>query len=400
MSSLDLALALAAAPVLVPAIYLLGLTLLSRCQEFPAPGAARLRFDIVVPAHDEEASIRETVRSLLAIDYPRELFRVLVVADNCADQTAARAREAGASVLERADQARRGKGYALESAFGYCLAGSADAMVVVDADTLVSPNLLGAMAARLQAGAQAVQVDYAVRNREVSWRTRLMVIAFAIFHVLRSQARERLSVSCGLRGNGMGFTRALLAEVPYGAFSLVEDVEYGIRLGEAGHRVHYAGEAHVYGEMVAGEKSSRSQRLRWEGGRFKLARQHAPRLIGRALARRDRVLADLALDLLVPPLSFLALGVMLGLSASCALAWRQGFPSVSLIAWSICGLSLVAYVLRGWQLSRTGLRGLLDLCRAPAFVAWKLALTAGHSFRKSDDWIRTAREDKTGGKSA
>ena len=400
MSSLDFALALAAAPALVPAVYLLALTLLSRRQGSPAPGAAGLRFDIVVPAHDEEASVGETVRSLLAIDYPRELFRVLLVADNCSDQTAARARQAGASVLERNDPSLRGKGYALKFGFEYCLAGPADAVVVIDADTIVSPNLLGAFAARLQAGAPAVQADYAVRNPDASWRTRLMAIAFATFHELRSLARERLSVSCGLRGNGMCFTRALLIEVPYGAFSLVEDVEYGIRLGEAGHRVHYAGEAHVYGEMVAGERSSRSQRLRWEGGRFKLARQHAPRLIGRALATRDRVQADLALDLLVPPLSFLALGVMLGLSASCALAWGKGFPSASLIAWSICVLSLFAYVLRGWQLSETGLRGLVDLCRAPAFVAWKLALTVGHSFRKSDDWVRTAREDKTGGKSA
>lgn len=393
MSSLDLALALAAAPALIPAAYLLALTLLSRRQGPPAPGAAGLRFDLVVPAHEEEAGIGETVRSLLAIDYPRELFRVLVVADNCRDQTAARAREAGASVLERDDPDRRGKGYALAFAFARCLAGSADALVVIDADTVVSPNLLHAFAARLQAGAQAVQADYAVRNRDASWRTRLMAIAFAAFHQLRSLARERLSVSCGLRGNGMCFTRAVLAEVPHQAVSLVEDVEYGIRLGEAGHRVHYAGEAHVYGEMVAGEKASRSQRRRWEGGRSQLARQHAARLIGRALAARDRVLADLAMDLLVPPLSVLALGVALGLAASCALAWREGTAGASLIAWSTCGLCLVAYVLRGWQLSGTGMRGLVDLCCAPAFVAWKLALALRQPFRKSDEWVRTGRGD-------
>ena len=398
MSPLDLALVLAAVPAVVPAAYLLLLTLLSRRQGPVAPAVAGLRFDLVVPAHDEEGGIGETVRSLLAVDYPRQLFRVLVVADNCADQTAVRAREAGASVLERRDQVRRGKGYALEFAFGHCLAGSADALVVIDADTVVSPNLLRAFAARLQAGAPAVQADYGVRNREASWRTRLMAIAFATFHELRSLARERLAVSCGLRGNGMGFTRALLLEVPYQAFSLVEDVEFGIRLGEAGHRVHYAGEAHVYGEMVAGEKSSRSQRLRWERGRFKLARQNAPRLIGRALAARDRVLADLALDLLVPPLSLLALGVFLGLAASCGLAWRKGFPPVSLIVWMACGLSLLTYVLRGWQLSGTGLRGLVDLCRAPAFVAWKIALTLGQPFRRAEEWVRTVREDRTGDK--
>ena len=398
MPALDLLLALAALPALVPALYLLVLTLLSRREGSPAPGAAGLRFDLVVPAHDEESGIGETVRSLLAIDYPPQLFRVLVVADTCRDETAARARQAGASVLERVDPGRRGKGYALEFAFERCLEGPADALVVIDADTVVSPNLLRAFAARLQAGARAVQADYAVRNPEASWRTRLMAIAFASFHEVRSLARERLAVSCGLRGNGICFARSVLIEVPYRAFSLVEDVEYGIRLGEAGHRVHYAGDAHVYGEMVAGEKSSRSQRLRWERGRFKLLRQNAPRLIGRALATRDRVLADLALDLMVPPLSLLALGVMLGLAASSALAWRERFPFVPLLAWSICALSLLVYVLRGWQLSGTGLRGLLDLCRAPVFVAWKVALTLGQPFRKSDDWVRTSRDDGTVGK--
>jgi len=393
MSSLDFALALAAAPALVPAVYLLALTLLSRRQGPPAPGVAGLRFDIVVPAHDEEASIGETVRSLLAIDYPREFFRVLVVADNCSDQTAARARQAGASVLKRDDPSLRGKGYALEFAFARCLAGTADALVVIDADTVVSPNLLLAFAARLQAGARAVQADYAVRNRDASWRTRLMAIAFATFHVLRSLARERLSVSCGLRGNGMCFTRAVLAEVPHQAFSLVEDVEYGIRLGEAGHRIAYAGEAHVYGEMVPGEKASRSQRQRWEGGRYQLARKHAARLIARALVARDPVLADLAMDLLVPPLSVLALGVALGLSCSSALAWREGIAGASLIAWSICTLSLVAYVLRGWQLSGTGVHGLVDLCCAPAFVVWKLVLILRQPFHKTDTWVRTDRGD-------
>src|SRR6202042_114562 len=195
------------------------------------------------------------------------------------------------------DAELRGKGYALAHAFQACLADEGrktDAVVVVDADTVVSHNLLRSFDERLQAGARAVQADYAVRNPDDGWRTRLMAIAFGMFHVVRSTGRERFGVSCGLRGNGMCFTTELLGQVPHQAFSVVEDVEYGIRLGENGHRVHYAGEAHVYGEMVTSEKASRSQRSRWEGGRLEMAKKHALPLLRRAFQERNPMLADLA----------------------------------------------------------------------------------------------------------
>src|SRR6185503_13479445 len=195
----------------------------------------------------------------------------------------------------------RGKGYALAHAFER-LAPEVDAIVVVDADTVVSPNLLHAFAARIQSGAKAVQADYAVRNPNAAWRTRLMAIAFGSFHVLRSLARERLELSAGLRGNGMCFTTQLLEQVPHDAYSIVEDVEYGIKVGEAGHRVHYAAEAHVYGEMVTSAAASSSQRRRWEGGRAALGSRGFS-LIAEGIARRSAVLLDLAFDILVPPLS-------------------------------------------------------------------------------------------------
>jgi cellulose synthase/poly-beta-1,6-N-acetylglucosamine synthase-like glycosyltransferase len=316
---------------------------------------------------------------------------VVVVADNCTDQTATHARAAGAVVMVRNDPERRGKGHALAHAFEASLRGDADAVVVVDADTVVSPDLLSAFQARLLAGAPAVRADYGVRNPLASWRTRLITIAFATFHVLRSQARERLRLSCGLRGNGMCFSRALLKEVPHDAFSIVEDLEYGIRLGEAGHRVHYAAEAHVYGEMVTTARAARSQRKRWEGGRFQIARAYGPRLLRRGLLRRDALLLDLAMDVLVPPLSICAGVVLLGLAASSWLALRLGTAPAPLWVWAACALALCTYVARGWQLSGTGARGLVDLMCAPAYVLWKLTVMRGDG-RAKDEWVRTTRE--------
>src|ERR1700687_3866780 len=153
MPWLDLGLALCGLPLLAASLYLAVLAVLARRPSVPRPSTPRLRFDVVVPAHDEEAEIAGTVESLLALDYPRDLFRVLVIADNCTDHTAARAAAAGARVVIRDEPEQRGKGYALAHAFRLSLdEGFADAVGVVDADTVVSGNLLSAFAQRFETG--------------------------------------------------------------------------------------------------------------------------------------------------------------------------------------------------------------------------------------------------------
>ncbi len=384
------ALVLLSVPVLCACGYLFALTLLSRRLPLPQGGAPTTRFDVLVPAHDEAAGIARTVQNLQALDYPADLFRVRVIADNCTDDTAACARAAGAQVLERRDAQRRGKGYALAHAFERSLAdGFADAVVVVDADTLASPNLLRAFDARVRAGAQAAQAEYGVANPDESWRTRLMTVAFALFHQVRSRGRERLGLSCGLRGNGMCFTTSLLRAQPHRAFSMVEDVEYGLQLGRAGIRVHFAHEARALGEMVSDEQASRSQRQRWEHGRKLLVREVAPVVFAEGVRQRSPLLVDLALDLLVPPLAQLGGVVLLGglLSTVMALAGQPW----TLVPWLACGLMLTFYVARGWQLSGVGLGGLTALARAPGYLLWKLAVAARGGPRR-DEWVRTARK--------
>lgn len=397
MIALDLSLFAIGCAALLLAAYLLVLALAARPAKQAPPGADGLRFDVVVPAHDEEAGIAATIASLRAMDYPEDRRQIVVVADNCSDATAERARAAGATVLVRDDPAHLGKGYGLAHAFEHLARTSdADAVVIVDADTEVSPNLLRAFAARFERGAGAVQAAYGVRNPDASWRTRLLVIALAIFHVLRSLGRERLGLSAGLRGNGMGFSREALRRVPHSAHSIVEDVEHGVALGEAGYRVWFVPEAEVRGEMASRERSSRSQRRRWERGRRDLAKRHAPRLLREAIARRDPVLLDLALDLVVPPLATLSLITAGGALAS--IAWRAaGGAAWPMIPWIASAIAIVVYVLRGWAISGAGARGLFDLfVLAPAYVAWKLSLAVRRDEHRRDAWVRTEREARHG----
>jgi hypothetical protein len=208
-----------------------------------------------------------------------------------------------------------------------------------------------------------------------------------MFHDLRSLGRERARLSCGLRGNGMCFTAALLRQHPHRAHGLVEDVEYGLELGLHGHRVHYVHEAEVLGEMASSGQAAKSQRERWEGGRAALRREHLRRLL--QAAATSRVALDLGVDLLLPPLSWVAVLVGVGLLGEGAL-WAFGLgPTVAVWLWLASALALAAYVLRGLALSGLGARGLLVLATAPAYVAWKLLRV---DRRPAATWVRTTRE--------
>jgi len=380
-----------ALPAGLACLYLFAATLLSGALPVPPRSSRTLKFDVIVPAHNEVAVIERTVASLKKIDWPPDRFRVWVVADNCSDSTAELARACGAQVLERRDAALRGKGYALQHAFRASLEEAwAQAVVVVDADAEVSMNLLEAFAARIGTGAHAVQAHYGVLNPHASWRTRLITIAKASFHIVRSRARERVAVSCGIRGNGWCVTHELLNTVPYAAFSLTEDLEYGIDIGMAGYRVAYADEAHSDADMVSGEQVARQQRQRWEGGRFQLIRGKTLPLLAAAFRQRSAICLDLALDLLVLPLSYVALNVIALIVLAAALSWWRPAYYEWLWAGVAFGAALMLYVLRGWQLSGVGAQGLLDLARAPGFLVWKVVLMLKP--RKSAEWVRTDRE--------
>jgi glycosyltransferase involved in cell wall biosynthesis len=390
------ALVLLAIPALLAPLYLFWLTLFSRRSPpttQPSGLGKDLRFDIIVPAHDEAASIAGVVENLLDVDWPKDQFRVLVVADNCQDATATKARQAGARVIERNDPQSRGKGYALQLGFGISLAQRyADAIVVVDADSRASRNLLRAFAAALSGGATVAQAFHGVLHPNQNRRNRLMAIAYSAFHKVRSRGRERLALSCGIRGNGWCISRHTLQAVVYEAHGLAEDIEYGLRLGIAGVRVTYVDDAQVLSSMDTDLAGVASQRNRWEQGRSALPGIFARSLLSPFPGRTRALRRDLGVDLLVPPLATIGLSLVLltlvGVAADRALP-NSIFPTVFLSLGAVSSLALLLHIGRAWQLSGTGRRGLLDLAAAPRFALWKLALR----FRPARDtsWVRTHR---------
>jgi cellulose synthase/poly-beta-1,6-N-acetylglucosamine synthase-like glycosyltransferase len=380
-----------AVPAVLSCAYLLGLTLLSARLPAPPRSTRRLKFDIIVPAHNEETGIESTVRSLREIDWDPSRVRIHVVADNCTDDTARIAAAAGAQVMVRQNQDLRGKGYALAHAFEACLAeGWCDAVVVVDADSSVSSNLLEAFAIRIEQGESAIQAHYGIRNPMKSWRTRLMTVAMGAFHIVRSRGRERLKLSSGIRGNGWCVTADLLRKAPYQSFSLTEDLEYGVILGLAGTRVAFAEEAAANGDMVSSSSIAKKQRQRWEGGRMQMMRRFAGRTLRAALRERSALKLDLAFDLLVLPLSYVALNVVALILGGWG-ALYLGDPAGLCFTWLGLGclLALFVHVLQGWRVSGTGWRGLTALCYVPTYIVWKVIAMLG---RKTAGWVRTERE--------
>jgi cellulose synthase/poly-beta-1,6-N-acetylglucosamine synthase-like glycosyltransferase len=396
MAMVDLLLALISVPVLFATAYLAVLTLLSAALKVPpTPASGALKFRLLVPAHNESAVIQRTVKSLLALQWPEAQRRITVIADNCEDDTASLAAAAGAEVWARQDAVLRGKGFALEFGYNRVLAEQwADAVVVIDADTEVTPNLLAAFSARL-AGAdggaiQALQAYSGVLNPGINWRTRLVTIAMTLMHRLRSRGRERLGVSSGLRGNGLCLRCEVLRTVPYSSFSIVEDLEYSITLGRAGVIVHYVDEAEVLAEMVSSAKAAESQRGRWENGRAQIRREQAWPLLRQALVRRDGVLLDLAIDLIVPPIATLGVAAV-ALLAVALLLRVFGLASIWGLLLPVVSLAFLAlYTLRGIGLSGLGWRGWRDLVFLPFFVFWKLSLLLRR--RAPAGWVRTQRE--------
>lgn len=370
---------------------------LRKSAPIDSPLANPPRFLVLIPAHNEEAVLGAALTALSHVEYPITP-RVVVIADNCEDQTAAvAAKHEGVEVLERVDPNVRGKGHALNWALEKLLAErSFDLVAIIDADTQMDPGFLKAMARAYSAlpgpGAYfAAQGRYEVLNAADSWRTALMAGALSLVHYVRPLAREELGLSCGLKGNGMCLSASLLARLAWKGDSLTEDIEYALDLAQNhGLAVRFVPGAIVRAEMPVHSKAAGSQRRRWERGRYALMRSRAAGLIGQGIASHNRVALDCAFDLCVPPLAELVVcEVVWGLLLiPAALIGYHAVPwLVGLWAASLAGLA--GYVIGGFLVARAPRAAYRALAFAPIYVAWKMMVYAAG--RREKGWVRTER---------
>jgi cellulose synthase/poly-beta-1,6-N-acetylglucosamine synthase-like glycosyltransferase len=336
---------------------------------------------IVVPAHNEELLIGRCVSSLLAS--ANGAAKILVVAHNCTDKTATSAFTAGAEVLPLNDPGTRGKGHALRFGLQAAMDAGAEAVAVVDADSTVSTNFVPMVRQALGEGADAIQCRYEMKSVTDKPSSGLASLAFRGFTFLRPLGRERLGLSAGILGNGFALTAKTLREVPYEAFSVVEDVEYHMQLLRAGKRVRFVDYAVVSAELPESQAGEVSQRSRWEGGRFRVARMWTLPLLGQIL-RGHFALIEPLLDLTGMPLAF---GVS-GLIAACLIP----VPIVRMYGLFSMALVVTHVLLAAWA-GPHFFKTLRLLAMSPLYILWKFRLIPKllRASQSEAAWVRTSR---------
>jgi cellulose synthase/poly-beta-1,6-N-acetylglucosamine synthase-like glycosyltransferase len=340
---------------------------------------------VVIPAHNEETGIAACIRNIQASLDNTTGCELVVIADNCQDATAEIARNAGARVIERQHDTKRGKGYALDYAFSLLLSEQYDGFIVIDADSRVDEQLISDFQQAFAQGFDAVQCRYRLSNPDASYRAKLQRIAWLAFNELRLLGRERLNVSVGILGNGFALSRKVLEAVPYEAGSIAEDMEYHLRLVNSGYQVHFLDTVSVYSDAPNQSANAAVQRTRWEGGRFRLIIDHAPLLFKAVLGGHWNLLEPLA-ELLLLPLAFHVILLLLTLLT----------PWVLLQYYAVAGLLLVfAHVLIAIRLGGGGLSDIKILATAPLYILWKLTLLPKlwRNARENAAWQRTDREN-------
>jgi cellulose synthase/poly-beta-1,6-N-acetylglucosamine synthase-like glycosyltransferase len=261
------------------------------------------RFAIFIPAHNEEIVIENIVENLKHLNYPKDSYELFVIADNCTDNTAAAAGAAGANVLERYDEKKRGKGYALQWAFERVLYGEDceyDAAVIFDADNLVSKNFLKEMNSKLCDGHKVIQGYIDSKNPNDSWITASYSIAFWSSNRLFQCARSFLGMSCEIGGTGFCMDVNVLKQVGWHATCLVEDLEFTMKLMLSGIKVGWAHEAIVYDEKPLTLAQSWNQRRRWMQGFADVCSRYFFKLFIKGVKERNVGLIDCAIYTLQP----------------------------------------------------------------------------------------------------
>jgi len=255
-------------------------------------------FAILIAAHNEEKVIGALIENLLSLNYPRELYDIFVICDNCTDGTAEIVRQyPGVIPCERVNKHQRGKGYAIEwmlkELWNYPR--HYDAVVMLDADNLVDPDFLLHMNTSLCEGHKVIQGYLDTKNPNDSWITAAYGITYWFCNRLWQLPRTRLKMANFLGGTGMCFDAALLKEMGWGATSLVEDLEFTVRCVQRGIYPYLNYDAKVYDEKPLTMRASARQRLRWMQGHFTVARKYFFPLLVSSIRERNFAKFDTAL---------------------------------------------------------------------------------------------------------
>jgi cellulose synthase/poly-beta-1,6-N-acetylglucosamine synthase-like glycosyltransferase len=344
-----------------------------------------LRFLVLVPAHNEELVIARSLEAIMADRRPDDV--VLVVADRCTDRTAEIARSRGASVLERGSDDPPGRAAARQAGLEHARGLEWDAVLMLDADSVIEPGFFAACRRAMTPATQAIQA----RSESGHGRTlaqEASLAAFTLQGITIPRGRDRLGASVRLRGTGMAIRREVALAHRFRA-PASEDLFFTLDLMLDGVRCRHVDRARLRSEGAGTWGAFGGQKVRYEAGRMAAARDYVPRLLRRAIRHRDVACLEAAWFLASPPFAIGALSLLLAFGLAGAVgAWAVG--GVFAAAFALLVLALVTGLIQ----ARAGLRTWLALSAAPWYLAWKAVVQVralASVLRRDEHYGPTAR---------
>lgn len=345
---------------------------------------------VIIPAHNEETVIGKIIDQVIM--QLNNSGRLIVVADNCSDKTAAIARKKNAEVVERHDPQKRGKGYALDCGIQYLKSNPPDVVVIMDADVQMAPGLIDRITNLAHLHKRPIQAKYLLTPPDnAEYKALISAFAFLIKNYVRPLGLSCLGGGCLLTGTGMAFVWEDIVRMPLANANIVEDMQLGIELAISGSTPMYCPDALVTSEMAPNESAAMTQRTRWEHGHFRTMLTQVARLLCEGFRQKRIELVLLGLEIAVPPLTLLvlALGACFALSIGGRLL--GAIPSWLPYAFGFLECAVMFSVLVGWILWGRNFLSIRHIIAIPLYAVWKIPIYIKMVVRHEKRWEKTMR---------
>jgi cellulose synthase/poly-beta-1,6-N-acetylglucosamine synthase-like glycosyltransferase len=375
-------------PSLVIFIQIVFASLSEKHKDIFLPNMASIA--VLIPAHNESSGIIATLNSIQP--QLRTQDCVLVVADNCSDDTAEIAAQHGAEVIVRSDSKNLGKGFALDFGLKYLTKNPPQVVVIIDADCIVEADALNQLAASALENGRPVQALYLMYAKDTNLKSKISEFAWCVKNLVRPLGCANLGMPCQLMGTGMAFPWNMLVNADLANGNIVEDMKLGIDLAIAGTPPFFYSGSKVTSYFPLASEAQSGQKTRWEHGHLAMLIAEAPRLFITGVAKRDVSLLAMAFDLAVPPLALLVM-LLFGyaaLTSTILLMANVGYLAFTI---TICALIILTVAIAiawwGWGRSIISLRSLLYI---PIYIILKIPHYFKFLFKRQKTWNKTERD--------
>lgn len=345
---------------------------------------------VIIPAHNESVGILATIQSVLP--QLKNQDRLIVVADNCTDDTAKVAGDLGATVVVRENKTLRGKGYALDFGLQSLKNNPPQVVIIIDADCTISENGIPALSEACNAYQRPVQALYLMSSLSNSnFKTKIAHFAWIVKNQVRPLGFKVLGLPCQLMGTGMAFLWEDISQINLASGHIAEDMKLGIDLSSVKKAPIFFPQVCVASFFPTTQDAAKSQRARWEHGHLSLILSDAPALFIEAIKTKNLQMLGMAFDLVVPPLAMLVLMCSFVFILSVVI---HQIVAINIILASACLVLLVlmSTVFLAWIFFGRHIISFQQLCYAPIYVLIKIPLYLKFFVNRQVEWVRTKRD--------